>query len=112
SLFDSNNGSAIYISEPGFSGTDAFTFEVSDSTTNSIPATVTITVLPQTVQLSVSQAVTPGSVLLGTDLTYLLSITNHSPSPATGVILTDILPFEATLISGTSDLGAVTNDAV
>jgi uncharacterized repeat protein (TIGR01451 family) len=42
--------------------------------------------------LSVTKSDSPDPVVVGSTLTYTISVTNHGPSPATGVRLTDKLP--------------------
>jgi uncharacterized repeat protein (TIGR01451 family) len=42
--------------------------------------------------IEISKTATPDPVVAGTALTYTLTITNHGPANATGVILTDSLP--------------------
>jgi len=46
------------------------------------------------VDLAVIKTSDPGPVIAGKSLTYTLAITNHGPSNATGVTLTDTLPAE------------------
>ena len=38
------DGSFVYVPNPGFAGTDSFSYQANDGATNSNPATVTITV--------------------------------------------------------------------
>jgi uncharacterized repeat protein (TIGR01451 family) len=51
--------------------------------------------------LAVSKASEPDPVPVGTLLTYTLVVTNHGPSIATNVVLTDTLPPQVTLVGTT-----------
>ncbi len=54
----------------------------------------------------------PGSVLAISDFTYTITVTNAGPSPASGVVVSDTLPFGATFVSasdgGSNNAGEVT----
>ncbi|UCF14131.1 MAG: AAA family ATPase, partial [Phycisphaerales bacterium] len=74
--FDSNfavSGKLVYTPEPGFTGSDSFTFKTNDGTSDSDPAVVSITVTPNRIPTAESQTVTtdedsPAVVtLLGSD---------------------------------------------
>jgi uncharacterized repeat protein (TIGR01451 family) len=55
--------------------------------------------------LAVSFNATAPAVLAGSNLSYTIVVTNHGPSPATGVTLTDTLPTGVTLVSAADDRG-------
>ena len=55
--------------------------------------------------LSITKMDSPDPVLLGSDLTYTLTITNAGPSESTGVVLTDTLPLRASFVSASPDCG-------
>ncbi len=56
--------------------------------------------------LVIHQSDFPDPVIAGTNLTYTLIISNIGPSDATGIVVTDTLPAEVTLISATPGQGA------
>ncbi len=53
--FNSTNGAFTYAAFAGYSGPDSFTFRASDPYTNSAPATVAITILPASTNVTVGQ---------------------------------------------------------
>ena len=75
------------------------------STTPTNTATTTTAVAPSAdllVQLNQSAP----SALVGQNLTYTIDVTNFGPSNASGVVLTDTLPANTTVVSATSTVGA------
>ena len=84
------DGSFTYTPNTGFSGEDSFTYTASDGTTNSINATVTITVSP-TVGIPVAASdqyeVTEGQTLLVNAATGVLA-NDTDADPLTAVIET------------------------
>jgi uncharacterized repeat protein (TIGR01451 family) len=68
---------------------------------NVAAATTTVLREARAADLSIRKTDTPDPVIAGTQLSYLLSVTNHGPSLATGVTLTDTLPLGVTFISAT-----------
>ncbi len=78
---------------------------LSTTTTPTNTVTTTTTVAPSAdllVQLNQSEP----SALVGQDLTYTIDVINAGPSNATGVILSDTLPANSTVVSATSTMGA------
>lgn len=57
--------------------------------------------------LVISKTASPDSVAVGQNLTYTILVTNSGPSSATAVTVTDPLPANVNLISGTSSQGTV-----
>src|SRR5262245_32537780 len=53
----------------------------------------------QNVDLAVTLSASPDPVEIGDDLTYTITVTNHGPVTATGIILTDPIPVAADFVS-------------
>ena len=62
-----------------------------------------VAVLPAA-NLAVSLSAAPLPAALGGNLTYSLAVTNGGPSPATGIVLTNVLPAGVTLVSASPAL--------
>ncbi len=76
--------------------------------------------------LSVTQSATPASVSVDDYLTYMISVVNGGPDVASGVVLTNVLPGNATFVAAqlsqgawsisgnilTADLGAIVSNGV
>jgi uncharacterized repeat protein (TIGR01451 family) len=62
---------------------------------------------PNDISVNVSDA--PDPVAVGANLTYTVTVTNTGPAAATAVILTNVLPAGATLVSSTPSTGSCTN---
>ena len=75
-----------------------------DPWTANTTATVTTTVKPLA-DLALHKADAPDPVGIGELLTYTLTLTNYGPSEAQGVILTDDLPSDVTLIDAVAGQG-------
>jgi uncharacterized repeat protein (TIGR01451 family) len=72
-----------------------------DTTANPIPST----------DLEVTKSDSPDPVIVGSTLTYTLTITNHGPSDATGAVATDSLPAGVTFVSATTSQGSVSESS-
>ena len=66
-----------------------------------ILALATASVIAPTVNLVANVNDSPRPVVVGSNLTYTISVTNYGPSAATAVGLTNTLPASATFISAT-----------
>ncbi|TAK94612.1 MAG: DUF11 domain-containing protein, partial [Verrucomicrobia bacterium] len=93
----STNGSFTYTPTANYSGPDSFTYQANDGSSNSTPATVTLTVLP-TADLAVTKSgstnVTPGQTF-----SYTIAVTNLGPASASNVVVIDTLPTNLTFVS-------------
>lgn len=70
-------------------------------------ASTTTTVSPSS-DLGLTLTATPNPVLVGTNLTYVMTVTNAGPSDATNVIVTNTLPAGVSLVSVTPSQGTST----
>ena len=83
--------------------TATVTSELFDTDPPDNTSSVTTTVTP-VADLSVSKT-GPATVTAGTTATYTVTITNLGPSPATNVVVTDVLTGDATFVSVTPSAG-------
>ena len=112
-----NNGEAKTINvtvTPPITGNITGSAEVASKTfdsdaTNNI-AVLTTSVKPVSTDLSITATGTPTTVNLGDKLTYRLTVTNNSPTKATGVIFTNELPSGLKDVSATSSNGGTTEN--
>lgn len=77
--------------------------------TNNIAKVIsTATSVPEKlVNVVASITATPNPAIVGSPLTYLVTVTNRSSNPATGVIVNDTLPANVTFVSAVSSQGSV-----
>src|SRR4051812_45225626 len=61
--------------------------------------------------LSITQSASSPAVVLGSALTYTVTVRNAGPDGASDVVLTDILPAVVKLVSAQSDSGTWTQSA-
>jgi uncharacterized repeat protein (TIGR01451 family) len=109
SAFDTNSGLVTYRPAPGYAGSDHFSFAVSDGYANSATGGVSLTVLPPQADLSLTMAGSPDPSVLGSNVTFVLSVTNRGPNPATHVILTVPLTNGLFVLSAESSQGSCSN---
>lgn len=62
--------------------------------------------------LSITKSNRPDPVVIGNNLTYILTVRNNGPSPATGVVVTDTLPVVVTLLSSSATQGTCSGPGV
>ena len=58
--------------------------------------------------LAITKSVSPNPVIAGTNLTYTITVSNAGPSTATGVVVTDTLPAQISVLSVTPSSGTCT----
>ncbi len=94
--WSNNNGSVATIDINGLAtalspGTTTIT-AVSAGIIGNTTLTVTDTGTPLEADLVITKSHTPDPVVIGLPVTYIITVTNLGPSPATGVAVTDTLP--------------------
>jgi uncharacterized repeat protein (TIGR01451 family) len=91
---------------PGdFVSTATVTSDQSDFNLVNNTATVLNHVLPLTSDMAVSISAFPSAPLVGGTLTYTVTAVNNGPSPASGVVLTNLLPDTTALLSAVVSQG-------
>ncbi|RBL91240.1 DUF7507 domain-containing protein [Chitinophaga flava] len=91
---DNQDGTVTYTPEPGFGGTDQFTYYIQDqSGFMSNVSTVTVDVTKRLVDLAIKKVlVTPqAEIAVGKNIVFELTVTNNSRKGASRVVVTDIL---------------------
>jgi uncharacterized repeat protein (TIGR01451 family) len=84
--------------------------EVDPNSSNDTDAEQT-TVIPQA-DLALTKIASPSpAITQNNNLTYTLTVTNNGPSPATGVVLTDLLPAGVNFVSSTPSQGTCAGTA-
>ncbi|MEO5802635.1 MAG: Calx-beta domain-containing protein, partial [Verrucomicrobiota bacterium] len=108
------NGSLSFAPLTNASGTTTITVTVQDNGgtanggSNSFSRQFVVTVIPRS-DVGISQTAAPNPVSLGADLSFVVTVTNNGPSIATTVVVTNILPENATFVSATTSQGSSTN---
>ncbi|MCC7370482.1 MAG: DUF11 domain-containing protein [Chloroflexi bacterium] len=67
-------------------------------------ATATTTVNAQA-DITVAKSASPAALVVGSDSTFLVTVTNNGPSTATGIVVTDVIPVGMTLVSSAPSQG-------
>ena len=98
--------------DAGYGGaTIANTAAVTSSTPDPVPgddSDTATTPVGTSADLSVGKSVTSGPPVAGEPITYRVVVTNHGPSDAAGVVVTDPVPATVTAVVATSAAGACT----
>jgi uncharacterized repeat protein (TIGR01451 family) len=101
-----SNGNCTYTPNPGFSGTDTYTYQVCDvSVPTPVCSTATVTIITNGAAASADlnvQKTGPVNVTPGTNVSYVLSVTNAGPDTAVAATLDDPTPAGLTLISAST----------
>ena len=101
SLINTNTGTVTYTPGTNYVGNDSFTFRVNNGHTNSLPATVSIAVLP-VADLAVTQS-GPTNAAAGSNLLFTVSVTNRGPATATSLIISNVLAPGFTFVSASGN---------
>ncbi len=92
----------------GFTGAGSFTYKANDGTTDSNITTAIVNVgVVASADLSVTMTDSPDPAIVGTDITYSITVTNDGPSGTPGVTVTDNLPAGVTFLSASSSPSCV-----
>jgi len=97
---------------PTTEGNFSFTITATDAGSNSGSMTYAVTVTSKVDLAVFFSAPSPQPVLLGSNLTCSLTVTNFGPSPATGVTVTNLLPSGVTFVSASTGCAADGNTVV
>ena len=109
-LLNTNTGAVTYTPTNNYVGSDNFTFRVNNGQTNSLPATVSITVTSATgadVQVTLSG---PTLVTVGDVFSFTNVVTNAGPATAVNTRVTNALP--ANLVFASATGGGVYSNGV
>ncbi len=101
SLLDTNTGLVTYTPNTNYVGDDSFTFRVNNGFASSPSATVSLAVLPVADIVVVQSGPTNG--LAGSNLVYIVSVTNLGPATASNLIVTNQLSSAFTFVSASGD---------
>jgi uncharacterized delta-60 repeat protein/uncharacterized repeat protein (TIGR01451 family) len=73
-------------------------------------AITTTGVIPAAADLAAGVTAAPNPVIVTSNLTYTLVVTNHGPSSATGIVLTNFLPAGAIYVSSSAGQGTISTN--
>jgi len=109
------NALILYVGETDYdtlTTLDVTNLVTTTTTSNYLSSAVyTLTGLAAPVDLALSLTAAPDPVAVGAPLTYSLTVTNNSPTTATGVVVSNTLPPNVTLFSLLPSQGSATNQA-
>ncbi len=111
-LLSGSSDTLTIVATPAAAGTYVDTATATTSSVDPVAsnntATATATVLAVAADLSVGAVAVPSTVLLGGNISYIVTVTNAGPSVAASLVLTDTLPAGATVVSITPGTGTDT----
>src|SRR5262249_10304735 len=90
---------------PGTTGTDSFTYAVTDPQGMVSTATAVITVTPPVADLRIVKTVSNPTPNVGDTITFTVTLTDLGPDKATGVQVSDLLPAGLTFVSSAPSQG-------
>jgi uncharacterized repeat protein (TIGR01451 family) len=102
----------VTISDEGGSGAIVNTVTVQSDQADATPAnnSASLSTIVNPADLSVSTSTSPGIGLVGNQLFYYVTVTNNGPATSHGVVLTDTLPSDVSLVgTPTTDHGSITS---
>ena len=79
--------------------------ETDPTAANNIAIKTTVPVAPPSTDISVTQTVSNGAPVVGTQVTFSVKVLNNGAIEATGVSVSDVLPAGYTLVSATPSIG-------
>jgi uncharacterized repeat protein (TIGR01451 family) len=88
------------------SNTAAVSSTTSDPSAANNSSTATTNISPGSVDLAITKTASPPPYGTGLPITYTIAVSNAGPSPATGVIVTDVIPPGTTFVSATPSQGS------
>jgi len=111
-LAPAGSATVTILARPGLAGPLTNTASVFASESDLNPANNTASVLT-TVELPVADVAlvktAPTEAIVGSNVTFAITVTNHGPEIAFDVNVTDALPAGLNLVSATTSIGSVTN---
>ncbi|MEW6079644.1 MAG: cadherin-like domain-containing protein, partial [Thermodesulfobacteriota bacterium] len=93
------DGTFTYTPTANYSGADSFTYQVCDTDGDCDDATVSITVDPANVALSINKTDAPDPVAPGGQIVYTISYSNAGTDATTGVVITESYDSNVTFVS-------------
>lgn len=71
----------------------------------------TLGTLPSATDLALQMSAAPNPVVVGSNLTFTIAVTNHGPWAATAVTVTNPIPAGATFVSASASVGSVSTNS-